>query len=127
LHEAVSATSQFLKDGNVLLEEDAHGARKPYPVVTGGVAIDVPIVVLINRGSASAAEIFAGAIQDAKRGPVVGERSFGTGTVLTPFNLDDGSQIYLGTSQWLTPGGRVIRKAGIQPDVAVQLPSGARP
>jgi carboxyl-terminal processing protease len=126
LHEAVSATSQFLKDGNVLLEEDAKGDRKPYPVEPGGVAADIPIAILINRGSASAAEIFAGAIQDQRRGPVVGERSFGTGTVLTPFNLDDGSQIYLGTSQWLTPGGRVIRKAGIQPDVAVQMPAGAR-
>ena len=57
----------------------------------------------------------------------VGERSFGTGTVLTPFNLDDGSQLYLGTSQWLTPAGRVIRRAGIQPDVPVAMPAGARP
>jgi carboxyl-terminal processing protease len=127
LHEAISAASQFLREGNVLLEEDAKGERKPFPVASGGLALDIPIVVLINRGSASAAEIFAGAIQDQQRGPVVGERSFGTGTVLTPFNLDDGSQIYLGTSQWLTPGGRVIRKAGIQPDVAVQMPAGARP
>jgi carboxyl-terminal processing protease len=127
LHEAVSATSQFLREGNVLLEEDAKGDRKPYPVEPGGIAPDIPIAVLINRGSASAAEIFAGAIQDAQRGPVIGERSFGTGTVLTPFNLDDGSQIYLGTSQWLTPAGRVIRRAGIQPDVSVQMPAGARP
>src|SRR5439155_24458101 len=117
----------FIRDGNVLLEEDSKGERKPYPVEPDGVAPDIPIAVLINRGSASAAEIFAGAIQDQRRGPVVGERSFGTGTVLTPFNLDDGSQIYLGTSQWLTPAGRVIRKAGIQPDVAVQMPAGARP
>jgi carboxyl-terminal processing protease len=127
LHEAVATTSQFLKDGNVLLEENAKGERKPFAVAPGGVALDLPIAVLINRGSASAAEIMAGAIQDQKRGPIVGERSFGTGTVLTPFNLDDGSQIYLGTSQWLTPEGRVIRKAGIQPDVAVPMPAGARP
>lgn len=127
LHEAVSTTSQFLKSGDVLLEEDAKGNRKSYAVQSGGVAQDIPVVVLINRGSASAAEIFAGAMQDHVRAKVVGERSFGTGTVLTPHTLDDGSQMYLGTAQWLTPAGRVIRKVGIQPDIPVQLPSGARP
>jgi carboxyl-terminal processing protease len=126
LSEAIASASQVLKEGDVLLEEDASGARRPYPVRKGGIALDLPVAVLINRGSASASEIFAGAVQDHKRGTVVGERSFGTGTVLTPFNLDDGSQLYLGTSQWLTPSGRVIRKAGIQPDVTLQLPNNVR-
>ena len=91
----------------------------------GGVATEIPIAVLINRGSASSAEIFAGAIQDHQRGVVVGETTFGTGTVLRPFNLDDGSALLLGTSQWLTPKGRLIRKQGIEPDVTVDLPIGA--
>jgi carboxyl-terminal processing protease len=125
LEQAVKVTSEFLKDGNVLLQEDAQGKRETFPVKPGGIATDIPIVVLINRGSASAAEIFAGAIQDNKRGPVLGETTFGTGTVLQPFELDDGSGLLLGTSQWLTPQGRLIRKQGIGPDVEVKLPVGA--
>jgi carboxyl-terminal processing protease len=81
-------------------------------------------VVLINGGSASASEIFAGAIQDHERGLVVGETSFGTGTVLQLFKLDDGSALLLGASQWLTPKGRLIRKQGIEPDVIVEAPAG---
>lgn len=122
LEQAISVTSQFLKDGNVLLEEDAQGRRKAYAVESGGVATDLPLVVLINPGSASSAEIFAGAIQDHGRGQLVGETTFGTGTVLQPYILDDGSALLLGTRQWLTPNGRLIRKQGISPDVAVELP-----
>ena len=85
LEQAISVTSQFLKDGNVLLEEDAQGRRKAYAVESGGVATDLPLVVLINPGSASSAEIFAGAIQDHGRGQLVGETTFGTGTVLQPY------------------------------------------
>jgi carboxyl-terminal processing protease len=125
LEQAVKVTSQFLKDGNVLLQEDAQGGRETFPVKEGGVATDIPLVVLINRGSASAAEIFAGAIQDHKRGQVVGETTFGTGTVLQPFELDGGAGLLLGTSQWLTPNGRLIRKQGIEPDIQVDIPIGA--
>lgn len=124
LEQAVKVTSQFLKDGNVLLQEDADGNREAFAVIEGGVATDIPVAVLINRGSASSAEIFAGAIQDHNRGTVIGETSFGTGTVLRPFELDDGSALLLGTSQWLTPNGRLIRKQGIEPDITVELPVG---
>jgi len=124
LDQAIRVTSQFLKDGNVLQQEDAQGKRKAYPVKSGGLATDIPMVVLINRGSASSSEIFAGAIQDHNRGPIVGETTFGTGTVLEPFTLDDGSGLMLGTSQWLTANGRLIRKHGIEPDVTVEAPMG---
>lgn len=127
LEQAVAVTSQFLSSGNVLLEQDADGKRKPTPVSPGGLATDIRMVTLINLGSASAAEIFAGAIQDQKRGQLVGDTSFGTGTVLTPFPLSDGSVLFLGTSEWLTPGGREIWKQGIAPDVRVSLPSGVTP
>jgi carboxyl-terminal processing protease len=90
----------------------------------GGIATDIPMVVLVNRGSASSSEIFAGAIQDHERGVVVGETTFGTGTVLEPFTLSDGSGLMLGTSQWLTADGRLIRKQGIEPDVEVELSIG---
>ena len=125
LDQAIRVTSQFVTSGNVLLEEDAQGQRKPYPVKPGGIAPEIPLVVLVNQGSASSAEIFAGAIQDHERGLIVGETTFGTGTVLRPFTLDDGSGLMLGTSQWLTPDGRLIRKQGIEPDVVVEMPMGA--
>ncbi|MEZ4866157.1 MAG: S41 family peptidase [Caldilineaceae bacterium] len=124
LEQAVAVTSQFLKDGNVLLEEDAQGQRTPFPVTPGGAATEIPLVVLINPGSASSSEIFAGAIQDHKRGQLVGETTFGTGTVLQPYQLQDGSALFLGVKQWLTPDGRRIRDQGIQPDVEVKIPLG---
>lgn len=127
LDQAISVSSQFLTSGNVLIEQDADGNREPMSVEPGGVATDLPLVTLIDLGTASAAEIFAGAMQDHKRGPVVGETSFGTGTVLSPFALSDGSVLLLGTSQWLTPSGRQIWKQGIVPDVMVPLPAGAEP
>ena len=125
LDQAIQVTSEFLSSGNVLLQEDANGNRDGFEVRPDGVATDIPIVVLINEGSASSSEIFAGAIQDHERGVVIGETTFGTGTVLRNFELDDGSALLLGTSQWLTPDGRLIRKQGIEPDVTVDLPVGA--
>ncbi len=121
LTQAVSVTSQFLKSGNVLQQENADGRRRAYRVERGGVATEIPMVVLINPGSASSAEILAGAIQDHERGPLIGETTFGTGTVLQTFPLDDGSALLLGTSQWLTADGRLIRKQGIAPDIAVEI------
>jgi carboxyl-terminal processing protease len=127
LGQVVASASQFLTEGDVLLEENAKGERKSYPVQPGGLATDLPVAVLINRGSASASEIFAGALQDHARGQIVGERSFGTGTVLLPYDLPDGSQLLLGVAQWLTPNGRAIRKIGIKPDVPVALTGDAQP
>jgi carboxyl-terminal processing protease len=126
LDQAVRVTSQFLEGGNVLQQEDADGKRRLYRVKSGGIATQIPMVVLINRGTASSSEIFAGAMQDHERAMVVGETTFGTGTVLEPFRLDDGSSLLLGTSQWLTADGRLIRKQGIEPDVPVELPIDAR-
>jgi carboxyl-terminal processing protease len=122
LEQAINVTSQFLKDGDVLLEEDANGNRKSYAVKEGGMGTELPLVVLINGGSASSSEILAGAIQDHKRGELVGQTTFGTGTVLQPYILEDGSALLLGTRQWLTPEGRLIRKQGIAPDYEVLLP-----
>lgn len=124
LEQAVKVTSLFLKDGNVLLEEDAQGNRTPFPVQIVGQTTALPVVVLVNPGTASSAEIFAGAIQDHQRGQVVGETTFGTGTVLAPYALSDGSELMLGVRQWLTPNGRLIRNQGIHPDVESKLPLG---
>jgi carboxyl-terminal processing protease len=127
LKEAVGTASQFLESGNVLLEKDAQGQVKPVPVESGGIALDTPMMVLINGGSASAAEIVAGALQDAGRATLVGETTFGTGTVLVEFPLSDGSALLLAVQEWLTPNGRVIWHQGISPDIGVSLTPDATP
>lgn len=121
LDEAVKVVSQFLKSGNVMQEKNAQGDIRDIPVKRGGTATDIPLVVLINEGSASAAEITAGALQDYDRAPLIGQTTFGTGTVLLNFSLDDGSGMYLATEMWLTPKGRVIWHKGIEPDIAVEI------
>ena len=127
LNEAVGVASQFLGEGNVLLVKDAKGNTTHVPVQSGGVALDIPIVVLVDQGTASAAEIVTGALQDAGRATVVGETTFGTGTVLQEFPLSDGSVLLLATQEWLTPKGRVIWHQGLEPDTTVVLPSDAEP
>lgn len=127
LNEAVDTASQFLAAGNVLLVRDASGETRPVPVEPGNAALDLPLAVLINQGTASAAEIVAGALQDAQRATVVGETTFGTGTVLLQFPLSDGSAVLMATEEWLTPAGRVIWKSGLEPDVTVALPDDALP
>ncbi len=127
LNEAVGVTSQFLDSGNVLLVKNAQGQEQAIPVEAGGLATKIPMVVLINQGTASAAEIVAGALQDAHRATLIGETTFGTGTVLNSFPLSDGSQILLATEEWLTPNGRVIWHKGISPDVSVSLSNTVTP
>jgi carboxyl-terminal processing protease len=127
LSEAVGTASQFLESGAVLLEKDAQGTVKSVPVQEGGLAPDLPLVVLIDPGTASAAEIVSGALQDADRAKLVGETTFGTGTVLNEFTLSDGSALLLATEEWLTPKGRLIWHQGIAPDVQLSLPQGTSP
>ncbi len=122
MDEAITAASQFLGAGNVLLEKHADGKITPIPVEPGGVAQKVGLVVLVNGGSASASEIVAGAMHDAGRAKLVGEKTWGTGTVLSQFPLLDGSALLLAVEEWLTPSGRSFWHKGIQPDIAV--PSG---
>jgi carboxyl-terminal processing protease len=122
--QAVAVTSEFLRGGNVFLEQDAHGKRTAVPVLPDGHALSIPIAVLIDEGTASSAEIFAGAIQDHDRGKLVGMRTFGTGTVLQAFGLSDGSAVLLAVTEWLTPNGRQIWHKGVSPDVEVALPDG---
>jgi len=125
--EAVSTASQFLSGGNVLLIKNAEGRIKPVPVEEGGVAQDIPMVVLVNGGTASAAEIVSGALQDRGRASLVGETTFGTGTVLGEFPLSDGSALMLALEEWLTPDGHTIWHRGITPNLVVPLPEDVMP
>jgi len=126
LSEAIGVASQFMPKGTAVLQrQDAQGNVKIETAVSGGTGLDIPLVVLINQGSASASEIVAGALQDNERAPLVGETTFGTGTVLNEFDLSDGSALLLATEQWLTPSGRVIWHGGVEPDITVTLPLSA--
>lgn len=127
LSEAVGVSSQFLIRGDVLKERNAQGEIQPVAVQPGGLATEMKIVVLINGGTASAAEIVSGALQDAHRGVFIGETTFGTGTVLNQFPLSDGSALLLATEEWLTPDGKSIWHNGITPDIQVALPNSASP
>jgi carboxyl-terminal processing protease len=122
LSEAVASASQFLRGGNVLLVKDAKDRIKPVPVEKGGKATRIRMAVLINDGSASAAEIVAGALKDANRAPLIGEHTFGTGTVLQEFALHDGSALLLAIQEWLTPSGHSFWHKGISPNITVPLP-----
>jgi carboxyl-terminal processing protease len=111
----------------VLLEQDRSGDRSPRKTNGGGVALGIPLVVLVNNNSASSAEILAGALQEAGRAKVIGEPTFGTATVLRTYDLNGGAQVRIGTTQWLTPKGEVVRGKGIQPDELVNLPPDVAP
>ena len=125
--EATGVASQFLSEGNVFVERDADGKETPHPVSPDGSALDLPLVVLIDGGTASSAEIVSGALQDAGRGQLIGTTTFGTGTVLGEFELADGSALRVGTVEWLTPKGRRIWHEGIVPDLSVERPDDVRP
>lgn len=121
LQEALRVADQFLPEGDVILHErDAEGRITTHRARVTGMAEQTPLVILVNQGSASAAEIVAGALQDNDRGKIVGMPTVGTGTVLHPFTLSDGSVVRLGVANWLTPDYALIKGQGITPDMRIE-------
>ena len=120
---AVEVTSEFLEDGLILIEEYGDGTRKEYTALSGGLATEIPLVVLVNGGSASASEIMAGAIQDHRRAPLVGATTFGKGSVQLWNELDEGEEgaVRITIARWLTPNGTQINEIGLMPDYVVEL------
>lgn len=122
LNTAVEITSEFIGDGVVLYEEYGDGTRDTYNTRDDGLAIDIPLIVLVNQGTASASEILAGAIQDYERGQLVGETTFGKGSVQISRLLSDGAgALRITIAHWLTPDERQIHGIGLEPDVVVPL------
>lgn len=121
LDGAVFIGSEFIKSGDIVLQENAKGERIPYKVNREGKLLSLPLVVLINKGSASASEIVAGAIQDLKRGKLLGETSFGKGTIQESQDLPEKTGIHITTAKWLTPLGRWIHQTGLTPDIMIEL------
>lgn len=127
--EAIGVASQFMAEGATIFQQQGRDGP-PQPVKTvgrDGLWLDRPLVVLVNGGSASAAEIVGGALRDQGRATLIGETTFGTGTVLAPFAQPDGSVVLLGTALWLTPDGERLWKEGVTPDAEVELPLDAVP
>lgn len=119
LSVAVNIASHFLKEGLVVYEVDGNGRRTDWRVRPGGIATDLPLVVLVNQFSASGSEVVAGALQDHGRARLVGTKTFGKGSVNLLRGLSDGGGLYYTYAHWYTPQGRLIEGQGLTPDVEV--------
>jgi carboxyl-terminal processing protease len=122
LKVCLRTASLFVGSGPIVYIQERGGPREPRNALGGAAPFDLPLVVLTNIGTASAAEILAGAIQDAHLGKLVGEKTFGKGLVQTVIRLEDGSALALTTARYFTPNQRDIDRKGIEPDEEISQP-----
>ncbi len=122
LDTVVDIADQLLPAGNILTERFGDGSEEIYTATDDGIAEDIPLVLLVDEGSASASELLAGAVQDRNRGVLIGQTTFGKGTVQTWQGLSNGGGVRITIAQWLTPGGTWIHENGLTPDYFIPLP-----
>ncbi len=116
LQESVAVAGEFL-DGGVVIYERTKDAERTYEAESGGLATELPLVVLVNRGTASASELVAGAIRDRDRGILIGQQTFGKGTVQQILSLSDGSSIHITSAEWFTPQRIPLDGVGLEPNI----------
>jgi carboxyl-terminal processing protease len=121
LDTGISVASQFINHGVIVSEQYGDGTKTPHEALSGGLATNLPLVVLVNENTASASEIVAGAIQDDGRGKLVGVTTYGKGSVQNWIPLSDGGTARITIARWLTPLGRTIEKKGLTPDQVVKI------
>lgn len=120
LHIAGQVASQFIREGVVVIEKNSKGEVRELRADGRGLALDVPLVVLVDGGTASAGEIVAGAIQDLGRGTLIGRPTYGKGSVQASYTLSDGSAVRVSIARWYTPNGHQLDGDGLTPDIVVE-------
>lgn len=121
LQAAVDVAANFLPTGTtVVVQEEGGGEKIEYKTEKFGILQKVPVVILINGGSASASEILAGALRDQRGIKLVGIKSFGKGTVQDPLEITGGAGLHVTTAKWLTPNGTWVHEKGLEPDIVIE-------
>jgi carboxyl-terminal processing protease len=124
LTDATFVASEFVKNGVIVTQDKGNGDAINFSVNRRGLLTDIPVIILVNKGSASASEIVAGALRDHKRATLLGETSFGKGTIQQAEDLGGGAGLHVTVAKWLTPNGTWVHGKGLKPDIEVTVDNG---